>query len=207
MAVPWPSRLTVGLVLVPIAALLWSGSATALLGTVQVTDDGLGITRACGSPFDAMSGRTGWETWWAGDLDEPEEAVRRTLVRTSRCPDALNRSIAAATALGGLGACSACFTWLFLRRPARHAVPPVQGLARLGWAVGLGGAALTLAGVGGTLALVADPDSTIFLYTSRTVVAAGGLLLCVPALALAAGGRALVILAGIVASGEEIDDA
>lgn len=207
MAVSWRNPMTGGLALVAVAALLWSGAAAGLLHTVQVTDDGIGITRACGSAFDALSGRSGWETWWARDLDEAAQEIRIRQIRTSLCPEAVNRSIAGATSLAGAGGLAAFFAWMLLRRPPGHRPPSVSRLVRLGRLVGLGGGALTVAGVAGTIALVADPDATVFLYTSRPVVAAAALLLCLPALALAAGGRALVVLAEILAAREASDDA
>ena len=57
------------------------------------------------------------------------------------------------------------------------------------------GAALTIAGVVAVILLVADADSTLFLYTDRLVVAVVGLIVLVPTVALFVLGRTLVIVA------------
>jgi peptidoglycan/LPS O-acetylase OafA/YrhL len=84
-----------------------------------------------------------------------------------------------------------------LRRRAldgRDADGAAQRIARLGGITSLVGAGLTLAGVVGIVLLVADADSTLFLYTDRAVVAVVGLIVLVPAIVLIALGRALVLI-------------
>lgn len=187
-----------GLILLATAALLWSGAAAAMFRTVQVTSPGAAVTRACGSPFDAISGRSGWEIWWTRDLDEPDRATRSGLVRTSLCPDAVNGAIVAATALGGLGFLAGLVGWLDLRRPA-VGPHPVRRLVRLGWATAIGGALLSLGGLAATAVLLADPEAPLFLYTSRSVAAAAALVVLTPALALIVAGTALVLVADAIA--------
>ena len=41
--------------------------------------------------LDAAVDRSGWDHWWAQDLDESDEAVRSGLLRTTSCPDAINK--------------------------------------------------------------------------------------------------------------------
>jgi hypothetical protein len=57
------------------------------------------------------------------------------------------------------------------------------------------GAALVGAGLVALGVLLANPRATLFVYVDRWVVAVAGLLVLVPAIALAAGGRALTIAA------------
>jgi hypothetical protein len=58
------------------------------------------------------------------------------------------------------------------------------------------GAILTLAGLVAVVLLVADADSTLFLYTDRLVVGVVGLIVLVPTASLVVIGRALTILGG-----------
>ena len=53
------------------------------------------------------------------------------------------------------------------------------------------GVGLTIAGFAAIVLLVADAESTLFLYTDRLVVGVVGLIALVPAVALALGGWAL----------------
>jgi hypothetical protein len=52
-----------------------------------------------------------------------------------------------------------------------------------------------VAGAGAIVVLLADAESTLFLYTDRPIVAVGGLIVLVPAVALIVMGRALALLA------------
>lgn len=199
------NRAVRGLILLAAAVLLWSGATAAMFRTVEVTSPGGAVTRACGSPFDAISGRSGWEIWWARDLDEPDDATRGRLVRTSLCPDAVNGAIVASTALGGLGILAGLAGWLTLRRPA-IGPHPVRRLVRLGWVTAVLGALLSLGGLAATAVLLADPEAPLFLYTSRSVAAAVALIVLTPALALVVAGGALVMVANMVAEGRSRDD-
>jgi hypothetical protein len=67
-------------------------------------------------------------------------------------------------------------------------------LVRLGQVTSVVGAGLTAVGSTAIVLLLADADSTLFLYTDRAVVGAVGLIVLVPAIALFAMGRALVLV-------------
>lgn len=160
---------------------------------IEVTDAEVGVTRVCGSVFDGVTDRSGWETWWTNDLDEPDDVVRSALVRTSRCPGAVNDRIVLAAILGAAGSATLIVAaWRRARRESAAATPEVGGrLVRLGQVTSFAGAGLTVLGVAGIVLLLADSDSTLFLYTDRTVVAVVGLIVLVPAIALIAMGRAV----------------
>lgn len=153
-------------------------------------------TRSCGSVFDSVADRSGWEVWLANDLDEPDDAFRSELLRTTECPGAVNRRLALAGITAAFGASMAVVTGARLRR---HRTPPTapvgSRLTRLGRATTTVGAVLTAGGVAAIAVLVADADSTLFLYVDRTVVALIGLIVLVPTIALIAIGRALTLVA------------
>jgi hypothetical protein len=67
------------------------------------------------------------------------------------------------------------------------------------------GAILTLAGIVGIVLLVADADSTLFLYTDRLVVGVVGLIVLVPTASLIVIGRALAILGGTDGGRDGVD--
>lgn len=163
---------------------------------IRVTDGALGVTRTCGSVFDGVADRSGWEVWWARDLDEPDEAVRSALVRTTHCPEAVNDRILLAAALGTAGLATLIVAgWQRPRRESTATTASVGGrLVRLGQVTSVVGAGLTVLGSAAIVSLLADADSTLFLYTDRAVVAAVGLIVLVPAIALFAMGRALVLV-------------
>ena len=176
-----------------------------LLSHVQVTDEDVGATRVCGSSFDSVVDRSGWETWWIGDLDEPDSQVRPALVRTSRCPNAVNLRTTLAAILASIG-----LAGIIVARP-RTRFGPVddaersgvgQRIARLGTVTAFAGGALTLAGVVSIIVLVADADSTLFLYTDRLVVGVVGLIVLMPTLALFVIGRALALFGAHLAEDE-----
>lgn len=185
-----------------LALLAMACGLVALLVQVEVTSRTLGTTRTCGSAFDSLVDRSGWELWWARDLDEPDSAMRSALVRTTACPGAVNARTALAVALGSVGVILAALAG---RHRARQMVPvadPVSSgrrVARLGLIVTVTGAVFALAGVVAVIVLVADAESTLFLYTDRLVVGVVGLIVLVPTLALFAIGRLLMIV------GPEID--
>ena len=168
----------------------------ALLFQVEVTDAEVAVTRSCGSVFDSVVDRSGWELWWARDLDEPEE-VRSALVRTNRCPDAVNQRLALAAALGFIGLVLGGVA-MGRGRAARSldvtASPVGDRIVRLGRLTSALGGALTALGVTAIVVLVADADSTLFLYTDRLVVAVVGLIVLIPTVTLFVIGRVLVLV-------------
>ena len=180
-----------------LAVLALGGSVAVFLAQANVTNDVVGATRTCGSAFDAAVDRSGWELWWAADLDEPDDEVRAALVRTDLCPSAINWRIGIAAALASLSAILAVFVSL-RGRTERHRDSAEKTVAdrvgRLGRATSAVGAALTIGGVVAIVVLVADADSTLFLYTDRIVVVVGGLIVLMPAIALFAIGRVLVLV-------------
>lgn len=184
----------IGVVSAIAAALLLVLLGAVLLVQIDVTE--AGVTRSCGSVFDSAVDRSGWEQWWAADLDEPDE-VRSALVRTTRCPDAVNQRVAVAAALGitalVLGAVATA-----RRRTDRSADASASDtghrLVRIGRLTSMLGGALTALGIIAIVVLVADADSTLFLYTDRLVVAVVGLIVLIPTITLFVIGRVLVLL-------------
>jgi hypothetical protein len=166
---------------------------------VEVTEPDVGVTRTCGSVFDSVSDRSGWETWWARDLDEVDPAIRAALVRTSACPEAINLRLAVGAALVSAAAVLVVALLALTDRRARARVGSGVGarLTRLGRVTSYVGAALTVGGLVALVLLVADADSTLFLYTDRLVVGVVGLIVLVPTVALVVIGRALTILGDV----------
>jgi len=178
------------------AALALFLAGAVLLVQIEVTDAGVAATRTCGSVFDSVVDRSGWEQWWVHDLDEPDE-VRSALVRTTRCPEAVNRRVAIAAVLGITGVVLGAVAMARRRsdRSADTAASPIGGrIVRIGRLTSALGGALTVLGVIAIVVLVADADSTLFLYTDRLVVAVVGLIVLIPTIALFVIGRVLVLL-------------
>lgn len=182
-------------------------SGVALL--LQVAVHGAGTPAlACGSGWDVVAGRTGWQQWWAADLSGPAGGREGRLVRTLRCPGAVNGHIVTSggLALGAVALVSAgeFAAWRSARR-TRPALPgQARRLRRLGTAVTLLGALLTAGGLAGIALLVADPHAPLFLYVSRPVVVLAGLLLILPAILLIVLGRAARLMADYLAHAEAI---
>ena len=180
---------------------LLAAAAVALFWQVQVGEP----ARACGSGFDVVADRSGWEVWWAQDLDQATADRPSDLVRTRECPDAVNRRILTSAVLAGGAALPVL---VVLGRPRPTATSGVEGstLARVGRVATAAGVALTAAGMVAVVLLVADSESTLFLYTDRLVVAIVGLIALVPAVALALGGWALLAAARSDGVGDDDDD-
>lgn len=196
-----------------VAGLAVAGSVGVVVAQVTVTSDVESAARTCGSAFDALTDRSGWEVWWARDLDEPDTSIRSALIRTDLCPGAVNRRIVVATLLGAVGVVSLLFARFRERRDDRVVGadrPRATGLDRLGNWVSWVAAMLLIGGVIAIIGLVADADSTLFLYVDRLVVGIVGLIVLLPAIALLAIGRALVLVDAELerrAHDEDSDDA
>ncbi len=178
------------------AALMTVLLAAILLVQIEVTDAQVTATRSCGSVFDSAVDRSGWEHWWSQDLDEPDE-IRSALVRTTRCPEAVNQRVAIAAALG-IGAVVSGAVALARRRTDRSADTTESSVGRrvvrMGRIASALGGGLTALGIVAIVVLVADADSTLFLYTDRLVVAVVGLIVLIPTITLFVIGRVLVLL-------------
>lgn len=189
------------------AALAFICAMVVLLVQVDVSDSATGVTRSCGSAFDTTVDRSGWEQWWARDLDEPDAAVRTVLLRTNSCPNAINQRIVVSGALAALGAIAAVVGVRRIRPPVERSAAADTAVStkirRLGRTTFMAGALLTIAGVVAITVLVADSESTLFLYTDRLVVAVVGLIVLVPTMAMLAIGRALSIVGQYLEEGEK----
>ncbi len=166
-------------------------AGTVLLLQVRVHRSGLGAS--CGAPFDVITGRADWQTWYADDLTDPRLTVTTPLVRTEACPAAVNHRTALAGALGAVGITAGVAAIVIAR--ARHTRSRPTQLRTLGTWVTAIGVALTTAGLVGLVVLLANPHAAVFLYVRRWVVAIIGVIVLIPAIALAAGGRALMLFA------------
>jgi len=199
------SRLAVALA--ASAVVLAAVAVNVVAAQVEVTHTAVDVTRTCGSVFDAVADRSGWEIWWARDLDEPDPEVRSALVRTSGCPDAINGQLALAAVLGGVAALAVLGVIVLRgdRRRPRAPADVADRLVRLGRITSFVGVILTLAGIVAVVLLVADADSTLFLYTDRLVVGVVGLIVLVPTASLVVIGRALTILGGTEGRRVDID--
>ncbi len=191
------------------AGLALVGSVTILVLEATVTSDVEAATRTCGSAFDAIADRSGWEVWWARDLDEPDQGLRTTLIRTDLCPAAINQRIVLASIVGVLGLVSAMLAWL--RAAGGRVTRRSDGLSadeitRLGRATSWTGAFLSIAGIAAIVVLVADADSTLFLYVDRLVVVVVGLIVLMPTIALFVIGRSLVLLGSYLPRRERVRD-
>ena len=192
----------------------WSAGIVLLIVSglvllLQVSVPGAGTPpRACGSAWDVVAGRAGWPQWQAADLSDPAAARDGRLVRTLRCPGAVNARIVTSGGLA-LGAVALVSAGEFAAlRPARRAGSAGPGPARrlrlLGTAVTILGGLLTAAGLAAIALLVADPRGPLFVYVSRPVVVLAGLLLLLPAILLMVLGRAASVMARCLAHPEEV---
>ena len=170
--------------------------AAVVLIQIEVTDAQVAATRGCGSVFDCVVERSGWQQWWAADLVETDE-VRSALVRTNHCPGAVNQRVTVAAVLGMTAAVLGVVT-MARRKPDRSADTPAstvgRRVTRIGRLTSALGGTLTALGIIAIVVLVADADSTLFLYTDRLVVAIVGLIVLIPTVTLFVIGRVLVLL-------------
>lgn len=185
-----------------IGALLSIAATMVVLSQVEVT--AASSARSCGTPFDVITGRVGWQQWWSADLSDADAAGG--LVRTRRCPGAENRRLAVAGVLAGAAMTAVGAGGWIARGPVGMPgrVSPSARLRRLGRWVTWGGVVLGAAGVAGLGLLLADPESTLFVYVTRPTVALVGVLALLPAVALVVIGRALDVL-GCSLDREEAD--
>ena len=185
-----------------IGAALAGASLVVLAWQVQVSGGPDGPL-ACGSAWDVIAGRVGWEQWWAEDLDAASGEVGASLSRTLECPSAVNVRMVVAGALAAL-AIAVLGTGEIVggrRAPgggtADEASPPsaASRLRRLGLGVAVVGVLGAVAGLIGVALVLADPDSPMYLYVDRGVAALIGATLLVAPVALALAGWAAIIAA------------
>ena len=183
-------RRIVGLRAIGVVLVLVAGTVLLL----QVRVDSSRISASCGAPFDVISGRANWQQWFSEDLADPRIGADSPLVRTEACPTAVNRRTTIAGMLGATAVVLATVGTLFAARDRRRR-PQSIPLRTLGAWVASVGAALTMAGVISLIVLLANPDAALFQYVDRWVIAIVGMLVLIPAIALAASGRALMLIA------------
>ncbi len=175
-----------------IGVVLVLAAGTVLL--LQVRVESSGISASCGAPFDVISGRANWQQWFSEDLADPRIRADSPLVRTETCPTAVNRRTTIVGTLGATAVVLATAGALLAARDRRRRTQRIP-LRTLGaWVAGVG-ASLTMAGVISLIVLLANPDAALFQYVDRWVIAIIGMLMLIPALALAASGRGLMLVA------------
>lgn len=185
--------------------------AAVTVMSLQVRVGGSGQSgRSCGSSLDVIADRTGWEVWYAQDTIDVPEGSTASLVRTIRCPAAVNARSIVAGSLGAAGVV-ALLTAAAVRRGRSGSPVPTGGalvvrLRRLGAAATIIGTALVLAGLLALGLLLADGDAALFTFVRRSLVAAIGVVVLAPVLALLTGGRALTILARALEDREHHDE-
>jgi hypothetical protein len=179
-----------------VAALLLVIAGVLVLQQVRVTDTS-GAAVACGSPFDVVVDRVDWRDWYAADLARAGDGPV-VFSRSMRCPDALNSRLLLAGGLLVIGVVEVVTFEIVGTRRARSATPPRRRalpMQRLGNAAMVTGLIICVGGVGAIVRLVANPDSTLFLYVDRWVAVVIGLLILLPAVWLVVAGRALTLAA------------
>ena len=189
-----------------VAAALLVVAGAVLLVLVDVP----GATRSgsCGSGWDVVSGRVGWPQWWSQDLADPIGRGDGGLVRTVRCPGAVNDRIVTSGVLAVAAVVVAAVGELVQRRRSPRAPAPraYRRLRALGTTLTVLGGLLTAAGLVAIALITADPHAPLFLYVSRAAAVLAGLLLVLPAIVLTALGRGLRLWADAVAEGMPTDD-
>lgn len=192
-----------------LGAVLFVAAATVL--ALQVHVGGSGASgRSCGSSLDVLTDRSGWEVWYAQDVNDVPAGPTTRLLRTLECPGAVNTRTIIAGILGAAGLAAVVAALTLRQTRTRHsesveATMPMR-LRRLGATVTIIGGLLTLTGLAALGLVLADRHATLFIYVTRPVVAALGLVVLAPVLALLIGGRALTIL-GRALENEESHDA
>ena len=164
-----------------------------LLGTLVTVSTPRGQQAVCGSAWDSLTGRVGWERWWAQDRVAP--LAGSPLARTLQCPGAVNDRIAVAATLAFVGLAALIVGGALAARRTHHVDASARRLRTFGISVQVLGGLLTVAGVCGLALLTADPNATLFLYVSRLTVVLLGLLLLLPAVLLIVLGSSLRLLA------------
>lgn len=184
--------------------MLWSwtsrllGAACALVGGVLLTTSVSVSTprdqqAVCGSAWDSLTGRVGWERWWAQDRVAP--LAGSPLARTLQCPAAVNGRIAVGATLAFVAFGILIVGGALAARRTHHVGASARRLRTFGIGVQVLGGLLTVAGVCGLALLTADPNATLFLYVSRLTVVLLGLMLLLPAVLLIVLGSSLRLLA------------
>jgi hypothetical protein len=186
-----------GLVLRLVGAVVLVAAVTVMLLQVRVGGAGP-ASRSCGSSLDVITDRAGWETWYAQDSIDGATSPGAPLLRTLRCPGAVNARTLVAGVLWAVGLVAVLVSE-GLRRGETTASRPSRGvpvgLRRLGQLVTGVGVALVIAGLVALGVLLADRQATMFIFVGRPLVALIGLVVLTPVLALIAGGKALGLLA------------
>ena len=128
------------------------------------------------------------------------------LVRTLRCPDAVNGRTAtsAGLALGAVTVVTVGEVVALRRTRWSRSFPsgPARRLRLLGTVAAILGGMLTVGGLAGIAVLVGDPSSPLFLYVSRPLAVFVGLLLLLPAMLLIAVGYGIRLMANYLAHAE-----
>jgi hypothetical protein len=186
-----------------VAALLVVFAGLLVLQQVRVTNPS-GAAVACGSPFDVVVGRVDWRDWYAADLARSGDGPV-VFSRSMKCPDALNSRLLLAGGLLVIGVVEVVTFEIVRSRRTRSATPSRgrrPALQRLGNAAMVTGLIICVGGVGAIVRLVANPDSTLFLYVDRWVAVVIGLLILLPAVWLVVAGRALTLAARFGRTGD-----
>ncbi len=159
---------------------------------LQVGVHGPGVgPRSCGSSWDVIAGRTGWQQWWSEDLADNTTHPGGALVRTLDCPAAVNHRTLIS---GGLTVAAVAITATgelagrrYKSERGTHRRPGSRLRTLSAILIGVG-CLLTVTGLAGIVLLVANPDAALFMYVSRPVVALVGSLFVIPAVFIAALG-------------------
>ncbi len=190
-------------------SVLLVAAATVMLLQVRVGGSGQS-GRSCGSSLDVITDRTSWEVWYAQDTVDVPKGSAAPLLRTVRCPDAVNARSIVAGVLGAAGVVAVVGASALRRARPSSSVSTsgtlVARLRRLGAAVTAVSVTLVVAGLIALGVLLADSNAALFVFVRRSMVAAIGVILLAPVLALLAGGRALTILARALEDRETPDE-
>lgn len=179
-----------------------------LAGVILLLQTRVGGGRfTCGSAWDVVSGRVSWRQWWSWDQLEPASAG--PLLRTLRCPDAVDGRMWWAGGLLAAALIVVAITELLARSQPGLKAPSVMRRSRLravATACAVTGMILTLAGLAGIALLTANPNDPLFLYTTRPVVVLAGLLLLTPSVLIVVVGLLTRAATQSAADGSSGDD-